>query len=65
MIIGVGALHQSRKVSSSRLLSWISSHSGWNRTCVLSVCIRTVGFVHVATVVRCCLVGAVWHKDGV
>jgi hypothetical protein len=31
----------------------------------LSVCIRTVGFVPIATTMWCCLVGAAWHKDGV
>ena len=52
-------------VSRLRPLSWIPSRSGWDHMHVMSVRIRTVGFVPVATVVWCYLIGATWHWDGV
>jgi hypothetical protein len=56
---------QVRKVSRLRPLSWIPSHSEWGHTRVLSICIQTMGFIPVATVVWCCLIGAAWHRDGI
>jgi hypothetical protein len=48
-----------RKVSRSRPLSWILSCSRRDHMCVLSVCIRTVGFVPVATA---CAVLSCWSS---